>query len=122
MDLGHGKYNGPLAALAEYWLLAGDPGISSHTSEADGSGEILYKLNPPTHLSWHEARQLMADHDADVEDLDQLDGLLLNAGGVFYQWNSQGFQAAHTLSVKEAEWTDAAIIEANRIEFEGGVS
>jgi hypothetical protein len=118
MDLSHGKYDGPLAALAEYWLMAGDQGTSSHTNEVDGSGEILYKLEPPTHLSWHEARQLMADHDAEVEDLDQLDALLLNAGGVFYAWDSQGFQAAHTLSSAEAERTDAALIERNRLEWE----
>lgn len=122
MDLSHGKYDGPLAALAESWLMAGDQGTSSVTNEVDGSGMILYKLQPPTHLSWHEARELMAEHDAEVEDLDQLDGLLLNAGGVYYAWDGQGFQAAHTLSVDEAERTDAAIIEANRIEFEGGVS
>lgn len=127
MDLSHGKYNSPLAALAEVWMMNGDWGNAAFTNEADGSGCILYRLKPPTHLTWLEARALQAEHDADVEDLDQLEEQLFNAGGVFYQWDSHGFQAAHTETVDEAEQSEIAIIarnvrEAEEEEGEGGMS
>jgi hypothetical protein len=122
MDLSHGKYNSPLAALAETWMMNGDWGSAAYTNEGDGSGCILYRFNRPVHLSWVEARSLMAEHNANVEDLDLLDAEILNAGGVFYQWDSQGFCAAHVESVAQADQTEDALIERNKRDWEDELS
>jgi transcriptional/translational regulatory protein YebC/TACO1 len=57
-----------------------------------------------------------------VEDLDLLDAEILNAGGVFYQWDGQGFCAAHVESVAQADQTEDALIERNKRDWEDELS
>lgn len=101
MDTHYGKYQGPLAALTESWMLDGDHG-DYEWSDGEGEGFSLWVTGRGAAvggLSWEDGRALMGDDfECSLEDLDALNAEMASARGVVGAWDSQGFVYGWTLS------------------------
>lgn len=111
-DSHYGKYQGPLAALAERWYLNGDFGDEEFSDSDSGEGSCLYRgLHP---LSWSDAMYLREEFGATDEELTALDKEAGTAQGIVAAWDSQGFVYGWTLAtVAELHDAERAIAEAN---------
>ena len=84
-----GKYDSPLAALTERWILDGERGDHEYSNPDWGEGTIL--LDAPTILTWDDALYLRDEYGCNDEELTLLSKELGMAQGVAHGWDSQGF-------------------------------
>lgn len=112
MDTHYGKYQGPLAALTERWILEGfHPGDAEWTNSDIGEGAILWR--GPHELTYEESKWLRTEFECTDEDLDLLDADLQQPG-IAHSWDSQGFIYAWPLAtVTLVEKFERDIAETN---------
>lgn len=115
MDNRWGKYDSPLAALTERWVLDGDFGDEEFSNSDLGEGTILWKA--PIVLSYADARYLSTEFDCTEEELGALDRELSMAQAVVHGWDSQGFIYGGTLDTVAERDEAIAKIEALNAEY-----
>lgn len=102
------KYQNPLAALTERWILDGDYG--DHEWADNGEGSILW-VGRAT-LTWEDARYLMGDDfTMTAAELDDLARELGMAQGILHSWDDRGFVYAQTFTTFDAVHATAEAID-----------